>query len=81
MKKRLNKQISVSVAVAKSTWGPLNRPALDELRELLRVYRFSVVRGHLKIVDGSGTYPLWLIVLSPSQTVRRDPSPAGAAIL
>jgi len=50
--KNSDRQFSTSVARAKSVWGPLSRPTLDNLKELLRKYRFSVTGGHLQLLDG-----------------------------
>lgn len=50
--KKPDKHISANIRLAESTWGPLDRPALDSLRELLKSYRLSVTRGDLLYLDG-----------------------------
>jgi hypothetical protein len=46
------RRLAANLAIAKSTWGPLSRPALNNLRELLRTYKLSVAQGHLQLMNG-----------------------------
>jgi hypothetical protein len=50
--KKPDKHISANIKLAETTWGPLDQPALDSLRELLKSYRLSVTRGDLLYLDG-----------------------------
>lgn len=51
MKPMISK-ISRNLRMARQTWGPLDRAAIESLRNLTRRYRFSVESGDLRILGG-----------------------------
>jgi len=50
--KNPNQGIARNVQLARSLWGPLSRPALIRLKELIERYGLSVARGELQYRNG-----------------------------
>ena len=51
----VKKHVALNKRLAQSLWGPLNKPAVTALKELLKSFRFAISQGDVQYF-GKGWY-------------------------